>query len=59
MVEAEGQANRLFFRFYDPRVLHTFAEVITPEQRRDLLAQLDTLLYETPEQTLASLGPAP
>ncbi len=59
MVDAEGEPNRLFFRFYDPRVLRTFAEVITPEQRREIMAQIDTLLYETPEQGVASLHPTP
>lgn len=59
MVEAEGEANRLFFRFYDPRVMHTFAAVITPEQRSELMAQIDTLVYETPEQGVASLRAKP
>lgn len=57
MVEAEGEPHRLFFRFYDPRVLRAFAEMITPEQHRDFMAQLDTMLYESPEQALASLSP--
>lgn len=59
MVDAEGEPNRLFLRFYDPRVLRTFAEVITPEQRAELMAQIDMLLYETPEQGVASLIPTP
>lgn len=59
MVDAEGEPNRLFFRFYDPRVLRTFAEVITPEQRVELMAQIDTLLYETPEQGVASFCATP
>jgi hypothetical protein len=59
MVDAEGEPNRLFFRFYDPRVMRTFAEVITPEQRSELMAQIDTLLYETPEQDVALLRPTP
>jgi len=38
--------------------MNTFAAVITTEQRSELMAQLDALLYETPEQGVASLGPA-
>lgn len=55
MVEVDGEAHRLFFRFYDPRVLKTFAEVITPEQRAELLQDLDALLYEA-EDTLRTLS---
>lgn len=46
MVEAEGEERRLFFRFYDPRVLSTFAEVITADQRAEFTKGLDCLLYE-------------
>jgi len=48
MVEAEGETHRLFFRFYDPRVLRTFAEVITAEQRAELMAQIDAVFFEGP-----------
>lgn len=54
-VAVEGEPEPLFFRFYDPRVLQTFAEVITPEQRRDLLAQLDALLYERQDGSVATM----
>ena len=57
LVEAEGEPHRLFFRFYDPRVLRTFAEVITPEQRAELMARLDALMYEDAAGELASLRP--
>lgn len=48
MVEAEGEPRRLFFRFYDPRVITTFAEVITPEQRAEFMKNIGCVLYETP-----------
>ncbi|PCC71553.1 protein of unknown function [Nannocystis exedens] len=49
MVEAEGEAHRLFFRFYDPRVLHAFAATITPEQREQFLAGIDRIAFERPD----------
>lgn len=52
MVEAEGEPRRLFFRFYDPRVLRTFAEVVTPDQRAEFLASLDCIRYESGQDLL-------
>ncbi|MDC0668040.1 DUF4123 domain-containing protein [Nannocystis radixulma] len=49
MVEAEGEPHRLFFRFYDPRVLHAFAANITPEQRGAFLESIDRIVFERPE----------
>jgi len=49
LVEAEGEPHRLFFRFYDPRVLHTFAAGITPEQREAFLASIERIVFEHPE----------
>lgn len=54
MAEVEGEPHRVFFRFYDPRVLRTLAPVFTPEQRADLLRDLDAIYYESP-QGLATL----
>jgi hypothetical protein len=48
LVEAEGEPHRLFFRFYDPRVLHSFAASITPEQRREFLDAIDRIFLEHP-----------
>ncbi|MDC0716687.1 immunity protein Tsi6 family protein [Nannocystis bainbridge] len=45
-VEVEGEAKPRFFRFYDPRVLCTFAEVMTPEQRSELRRAVDAVLFE-------------
>lgn len=49
LVEAEGAPHRLFFRFYDPRVLHAFAATITPEQRRELFESIDHIFLEHPQ----------
>jgi hypothetical protein len=49
LVEAEGEPHRLFFRFYDPRVMHAFAANITPEQRAAVLESIDRIVFERPE----------
>lgn len=46
MVELEGESRRVYFRFYDPRVMQTFADAITPEQRADLLQVVDAIHFE-------------
>ncbi|MFZ6185231.1 immunity protein Tsi6 family protein [Nannocystis pusilla] len=51
-VEVEGEARPMFFRFYDPRVLRTFAEAMTPEQRSELLKTVDVVLFERPAPDL-------
>lgn len=50
MVEAEGEERRLFFRFYDPRVMETFADVITSQQRREFMKDLEVIIYEKPSR---------
>lgn len=49
MVEAEGEARRLFFRFYDPRALHSFAATVGPEQRKAFLESVDRIAFEHPK----------
>ncbi len=56
MVEAAGEERRLYFRFYDPRVLQTFADMITPEQRREFMKDLDVIVYEEQDR-LSRLTP--
>lgn len=55
MVDAEGESHRLFFRFYDPRVLRTFAEIITTNQRTELFRSLDALYFEGLDGNLSKL----
>ncbi len=43
-VEAEGIPGRVYFRFYDPRVLGDFLRVATPRQRAELLAPVARVL---------------
>lgn len=46
MVEAEGQEGRLYFRFYDPRVLHQFLPTCTPGQREEFFGHIGCFFYE-------------
>jgi len=46
MVDAADAGHRLFFRFYDPRVMPTFAPLMTPEQPADLLKGLSAIFFE-------------
>lgn len=40
MVQAEGFENRMYFRFYDPRVLETFLPTCTREQRQQFFGPI-------------------
>lgn len=53
MVEVEGESDRVFFRFYDPRVLQALGPVFTREQRAALLRSLDGLYYESSDALVA------
>lgn len=47
MVKLEGFPERVYFRFYDPRVLREFLQVCTPEQRRVLFGStVECFLFE-------------
>ncbi|WAS98846.1 immunity protein Tsi6 family protein [Nannocystis punicea] len=55
VVKGEGEPRRLFFRFYDPRVMRTTVEVFTPEQRAELLKGLDGIYFEDADGRLREL----
>ncbi|MET0403995.1 MAG: DUF4123 domain-containing protein [Cystobacter sp.] len=46
MVEAEDHEQRLYFRFYDPRVLRIFLPTCSAQQREELLGPIQTLAFE-------------
>jgi hypothetical protein len=46
MAQDEDTLERLYFRFYDPRVLREFWSVATPRQRDELCAGLDGFVLE-------------
>ncbi|HEY8376063.1 MAG TPA: immunity protein Tsi6 family protein [Nannocystis sp.] len=55
MVEVEGERRRLLFRFYDPRVMRTFAGGLTDEERGQLLEHLEAILYPGAAQDVQAL----
>lgn len=57
MVHSEGEPQRLFFRFYDPRVMTTFAAVMTPEQRAEFMKDVTALWYEDGDRGLRRVDP--
>lgn len=54
MVQDEETLERLYFRFYDPRVLADFASVITPRQRSELLHAVE-IAHESKQSADAQL----
>ncbi|MBK8941568.1 MAG: DUF4123 domain-containing protein [Polyangiaceae bacterium] len=57
MVQDEQTNERLYFRYYDPRVLREFARVITPRQREELLVGLERVVYEEDDGAPVVLAP--
>jgi hypothetical protein len=52
MVHDEATAERMYFRFYDPRVLATFLDAATPAQRDTLFGEISAYLVETTDRKL-------
>ncbi len=48
MVRADEPHERLYFRYYDPRVMRSFLPEATTRQRADLLTGIDRLVVEGP-----------
>lgn len=46
MVQDETSLEKMYFRFYDPRVLREFAKVVTPRQRAELMVGIDRFVLE-------------
>jgi hypothetical protein len=45
MIHAEGWENRMYFRFYDPRVLRTFLPICTAEQLNGIFGPINCFFY--------------
>lgn len=59
MVMGEGAPDRMYFRYYDPRVLRDFFAIATPRQRSELTMGLDGLYVEAEDGALVHLvGPS-
>lgn len=46
MVKSEESADRMYFRFYDPRVLREFLGVATPRQYEEILSPFQLAVFE-------------
>jgi len=46
IVTADPTGERLYFRYYDPRVLRAFLPIATPRQASELHADLEAIFYE-------------
>jgi len=57
LVEEDGTFERLYFRFYDPRVLREFLPMATVRQRDDLLgAVVESVLVEGERGEISTFG---
>ncbi|ATB42651.1 hypothetical protein CYFUS_008130 [Cystobacter fuscus] len=45
MVEAEGVESRLYFRYYDPRVLGTFLPTCPPASRKEFFGDIEGFIF--------------
>jgi hypothetical protein len=45
MVEAEGMEGRLYFRFYDPRVLGSFLPTCPADARKEFLGDIERFIF--------------
>ncbi len=57
MVQPEDSRERIYFRFYDPRVLREFLPIATPRQKSELFGDLAWFLYEDEHATLVRTDP--
>ncbi len=57
MVEAEDAREKMYFRYYDPRVLRAFLPMATPRQRSELFGDLSVFLYEDEHMVLHRVDP--
>jgi hypothetical protein len=56
MVQAEGWDARLYFRYYDPRVLGVFLGTCPPQQKTEFFGPIARVFYNT-EDALVSVSP--
>ncbi|RYZ17565.1 MAG: DUF4123 domain-containing protein [Myxococcaceae bacterium] len=58
-VQEEATGNRLYFRFYDPRVLRTFLPICTPKQQTEWHAEVDCFFAEAEDGGLLCFARPP
>ncbi|NUO49847.1 MAG: DUF4123 domain-containing protein [Polyangiaceae bacterium] len=52
IVQEEATLERLYFRYYDPRVFREFLKVATPRQKGELLAPFSRVMFEDEDAKL-------
>ncbi len=57
MVEPDDKKERLYFRYYDPRVLGDFLPLATPRQRSELFGDISSFLIERGDGELLRVDP--
>ena len=57
MVQAEDSREKMYFRYYDPRVLRDFLPIATPRQRSEFFGDLSVFLYEDSKGGLLRVDP--
>jgi hypothetical protein len=57
MVEPEDRKERMYFRYYDPRVLRDFLPIATPRQRSEFFGDISWFLMEAEDGTLVRTDP--
>ena len=55
LVEEEDTKKRLYFRYYDPRVLRDFMAIATPRQKSELTSNLERFLFEDAAGSLVTV----
>jgi hypothetical protein len=57
MIHAEGWENRMYFRFYDPRVLQAFLPTCTAEQLNGFFGPISRFFFQSdPSQEVMSIA---
>jgi hypothetical protein len=57
MVEPDDSRERLYFRYYDPRVLRDFLPIATPRQKSEFFGDISVFLLEDPNADLVRIDP--
>lgn len=56
-VLGQGERERLYFRYYDPRVLRDFLPIATPRQRSEFFGDISLFLLEQEDGALQRVDP--
>ena len=57
MVEPDDAKERMYFRYYDPRVLRDFLPLATPRQRTELFGDISVFVLESEDGAVLRIDP--